>query len=116
MSDNYFLYDPAIFGATEIKEDTRNIEILRLRAENEKLRAELDEYKRNGIVDVTGSINYHSGYDDGVKNERERCVMIIDAIEPLSEPPCGSVRSTYRNGYSDGVDAAAAALKGQSDE
>ena len=42
MSDKYILYDPAAFGASEIREDTRDAEITRLRAENARLREERD--------------------------------------------------------------------------
>ena len=47
MKTNYILYNPADFGAVEIKEDTRDAEILRLRAENAKLRAALMEIAEN---------------------------------------------------------------------
>lgn len=55
-------------------------ELQDVKRENEKLREELAEYKRNGIVDVTGSMNYHSGYDDGSREERERCARICEDL------------------------------------
>ena len=48
MSDKYILYDPAAFGASEIREDTRDAEITRLRAENARL--------REALIDTTASL------------------------------------------------------------
>ena len=44
MSDNYLLYDPAAFGAAEIKEDARDAEVTRLREENARLREALKPF------------------------------------------------------------------------
>ena len=44
MTDNYLLYDPAAFGAVEIKEDTRDAEITRLRDEIARLREALKPF------------------------------------------------------------------------
>jgi len=87
----------------ELREENRlvGLQMDRMADEIEKLRAELAEYKRNGIVDVTGSINYHSGYDEGLDAAANR------AEELFNSSPQGiaaSIRSMKER-------AAAAALK-----
>ena len=107
MSDNYLIYDPAAFGALEIKEDTRDAEILRLRAENEKLRAECDEQARlNGMG---GEREAKLASDNArlratLKPFAEMNVTIIDDTRMFYSFTCDHIR------------AAAAALKETGDD
>ena len=83
MSSNYLLYDPADFGAVEIKENTRDAEITRLREEIGRLTMALADAEARAERD----------YLRFVEADREEIERLREQIRLLTEDmPAGDAR------------------------